>query len=76
MVKYNYRKRGDTMKEFLNTIPNLSQFARESGISRNTLKVIKSGKQEPLQKTLIKFAEHLKSLNYTDTEILNIILSK
>jgi transcriptional regulator with XRE-family HTH domain len=76
MVKYNYRKRGDTMKEFLNTIPNLSQFARESGISRNTLKVIKSGKPEPLQRTLIKFAEHLKSLNYTDTEILNIILSK
>jgi transcriptional regulator with XRE-family HTH domain len=64
------------MREFLLQLPNLTKFAEESGLSRNTLKMIRIGKQQASQNTLIKFAEHLKKQNYTDTEILNIILSK
>lgn len=63
------------MTEFLKT-QNLTHLAKELGIARQTLSIIKSGKQQASQNTLIKFAEHLKKQNYTDTEILNIILSK
>ena len=64
------------MREYLRKVPNLAKFSRECEISINTLKAIKSNKQEPSLKTTIKFAEHLKKQNYTDTEILNIILSR
>ena len=63
------------MTEFLKT-QNLTHLAKELGIARQTLSIIKSGKQQASQNTLIKFAEHLRKQNYTDTEILNIILSK
>ena len=63
------------MTEFLKN-QNLTHLAKELGIARQTLSIIKSGKQQASQNTLIKFAEHLKKQNYTDTEILNIILSK
>jgi DNA-binding XRE family transcriptional regulator len=63
------------MTEFLKT-QNLSHLAKELGMARQTLSIIKSGKQQASQNTLIKIAEHLKKQNYTDTEILNIILSK
>ena len=63
------------MTEFLKT-QNLTHLAKELGIARQTLSIIKSGKQQASQNTLIKIAEHLKKQNYTDTEILNIILSK
>ena len=63
------------MTEFLKT-QNLTHLAKELGMARQTLSIIKSGKQQASQNTLIKIAEHLKKQNYTDTEILNIILSK
>ena len=63
------------MTEFLKN-QNLTHLAKELGIARQTLSIIKSGKQQASQNTLIKIAEHLKKQNYTDTEILNIILSK
>ena len=63
------------MTEFLKT-QNLTHLAKELGMARQTLSIIKSGKQQASQNTLIKIAEHLKKQNYTDTEILNIILNK
>ena len=63
------------MTEFLKN-QNLTHLAKELGMARQTLSIIKSGKQQASQNTLIKIAEHLKKQNYTDTEILNIILSK
>ena len=63
------------MTEFLKN-QNLSNLAEEMGVERSILSKIRSGKRTPAYSTVIKIIEHLKKQNYTDTEILNIILSK
>ena len=63
------------MTEFLKT-QNLTKLAKEIGIARQTLSVIKHGKQEPSHSTLIKFAKALKEKGYNDSEILRIITTK
>jgi transcriptional regulator with XRE-family HTH domain len=63
------------MTEFLKT-QNLTHLAKETGLGRCTLSLIRSGKTFATQPTMIKIAEYLKKQNYTDTEILNIITSK
>ena len=63
------------MTEFLKT-QNLTHLAKETGLGRTTLSMIRNGKQLATQPTIIKIAEHLKRKGYTDTEILNIIATK
>jgi transcriptional regulator with XRE-family HTH domain len=63
------------MIEFLKT-QNLTHLAKETGLGRCTLSLIRSGKQFATQPTIIKIAEHLKKQGYTDTQILKIITTK
>ncbi len=63
------------MKDYLNE-QNLTHLAKDTGISRSTLSLMRSGKQTPTYPVVVKLIQHLQKIGYNDSEILSIILNK